>query len=119
MTTPAHPLRPVYRFNRPGQAIRLYRGRIGGLAAKDLSGRVELRCVPDMSIDWILDNPFEAPQFANRRDEIPLLLHRPRGNVELRGYARGMEGGWSNGATFGNDSAPLDRLIAHWFNLPN
>lgn len=112
-------MRPVYRFNKPGQAIRLYRGRIGGLAAKDLRGRVELRCVPDISIDWIVDDPFESPQFANRRDEILLLLYRRRGNVELRSHARGIEGGWSNGATFGNDNVPLDRLIAHWFNLPN
>jgi hypothetical protein len=112
-------LRPVYRFNKPGQAIRLYRGRIGGLAAKDLRGRVELRCIPDISIDWTLDNPFESPQFANRRGEIPLLLHRRSGNAELRSHVRGIEGGWSNGATFGNDNAPLDRVIAHWFNLPN
>jgi hypothetical protein len=112
-------LRPVYRFNKPGQAVRLYRGRIGGLAAKDLRGRVELRCVPNISIVWTVDNPFESSQFANRRDEIPLLLHRRRGNVELRGHARGIEGGWSNGAIFGNDNAPLDRVIAHWFNLPN
>jgi hypothetical protein len=119
VTSATHPLRPVYRFNKPGQAIRLYRGRIGGLAAKELRGRVELRCVPDISIDWTVDNPFESPQFANRRDEIPLLLHRRHGNVELRSHARGIEGGWSNGATFGNDNAPLDRVIAHWFNLPN
>jgi hypothetical protein len=70
-------------------------------------------------IDWTVDDPYESPQFANRRDEIPLLLHRRRGNVELPGYARGIEGGWSNGATFDSDDAPLGRLIAHWFNLPN
>ena len=82
-------------------------------------GAWELRLVPDGSVDWSVDDPFESPQFANRRDEIPLLLHRRRGNVELRSHARGIEGGWSNGATFGNDNAPLDRVIAHWFNLPN
>src|SRR6266853_1758509 len=100
MTSSSHPLSPVYPFNEPGRAIQLYHGTIGGLAVKDLSGRVELCCVPDVSLEWTVDDPFESPQFANRRDEIPLLLHRPSGDVELRGYARGIEGGWSNGATF-------------------
>jgi hypothetical protein len=113
------PLSPVYAFNGPAQPIQLYCGDIGGLAVKDLPGAVELRCVPEVSIEWTVDDPFESPQFSNRRDEIPLTLHRPGGYVELRGYARGIEGGWSNGATFGSKSAPLNRLIAHWFNLPN
>jgi hypothetical protein len=119
MTSVTNPLSPLYRFNKPRQAIRLYNGRIGGLASKDLKGRVELRCVPDISIDWTVNDPFESPQFANHRGEVPLVLYRRRGKVELRSYARGIEGGWSNGATFGDDRAPLDRVIAHWFNLPN
>lgn len=112
-------MKPVYPFNEPGRPIQLYHGKIGGLAVKDLSGRVELRCVPEVLLEWNVDDPFVSPQFSNRRDEIPLVLHRPGGDVELRGYARGMEDGWSNGATFGSDSTPLDRVIAHWFNLPN
>jgi hypothetical protein len=112
-------LKPVYPFNEPGRPIQLYHGGIGGLAVKDLSGGVELRCIPEVALEWAVDDPFESPQFSNRRDEIPLVLHRPGGDVELRGYARGIEGGWSNGATFGSDSAPLYQLIAHWFNLPN
>jgi len=28
-------------------------------------------------------------------------------------------GGWSNGAVFGRDDALLNRIIVHWFNLPN
>jgi hypothetical protein len=27
--------------------------------------------------------------------------------------------GWSNGAVFGRDDASLNRIIVHWFNLPN
>jgi hypothetical protein len=110
---------PVYPYNELAKPIQLYRGGIGGLAARDLAGGVELRCVPEVSIEWTVDDPFESPQFSNRQDEIPLILHRSDGDVELRGYVRGIEGGWSNGATFGSKSAPLDRLIAHWFNLPN
>jgi hypothetical protein len=119
VTSGRSPLSPVYPFNEPGRPIQLYRGSIGGLAVNDLSGGVELRCVPEVSLEWTVNDPFESPQFSNRRDEIPLVLHRPGGDVELRGYARGIEGGWSNGATFGSNSAPLNRLIAHWFNLPD
>ena len=113
------PLSPVYPFNDPSQPVSLYRGGIGGLAAGDLAGSAELRLVPDVSVEWAVDDPFAAPQFSSRPGEIPLTLHRPAGDVVLHGYARGIEGGWSNGATFGSDNAPLDRVIAHWFNLPD
>ena len=113
------PLSPVYPFNEPSQPVRLYRGGIGGLAAGDVAGGVQLRLVPEVSIEWNVDDPFASPQFSNCQGEIPLILHRPAGDAELRGYVRGIEGGWSNGATFGSDSAPLDRVIAHWFNLPD
>lgn len=119
MTSPQIPLSPVYPFNEPSRPIGLYCGGIGGLAAGDLAGSVELRLVPDVSVEWSVDNPFEAPQFSSRQGEIPLTLHRPAADVQLRGHVRDTEGGWSNGATFGSDSTPLDRMIAHWFNLPD
>lgn len=113
------PLSPVYPFNESSRPISLYRGGIGGLTAGDLSGKVELRLVPEVSVEWAVDDPFAAPQFSNHRGEIPLTLRRAGGDAELRGYVRGIEGGWSNGAMFGSDSVPLDRVIAHWFNLPD
>jgi hypothetical protein len=49
--------------------------------------------------------------------------------MQVPGWVRGIDiewpngalsgGGWSNGAVFGRDNAPLSRIIAHWFNLPN
>lgn len=101
-----------------GQPVQLYRGDIGGIAANDVPGGVELRWTPDPTIVWTVD-PGTPPQFINRSDEIPLVLHRPQGDVRLPGYVRDADGGWSNGTTFGSDNAPLDRVIAHWFNLPN
>jgi len=109
----------VYPFNDPSQPVSLYQGGIGGLTAGDFAGSVELRLVPDVSVEWAVDDPFAAPQFSSRQGEIPLTLHRPAGDVVLHGYARGIEGGWSNGSTFGSDSAPLARVIGHWFNLPD
>ena len=109
----------MYPFNESSKPIQLYRGGIGGLAAADVDGGVELRLVPEVSIEWAVDDPFAAPQFSNHQGEIPLTLRRVGGDAELRGHVRGIEGGWSNGATFGSDSVPLDRVIAHWFNLPD
>ena len=34
-------------------------------------------------------------------------------------WVRGTDGGWSNGTTIGRADAPVQRIIAHWFNLPN
>jgi hypothetical protein len=117
-TSAERPLKPIYPFNEPGQPIQLYRGDIGGLAANDVAGNVELRWTPDPTVAWTVD-PGAPPQFANRQDEIPLVLRRPQGDAELPAYAQSPGGGWSNGATIGRDEAPLDRIIAHWFNLPN
>lgn len=87
------PPSPVYPFNAPSQPVGLYRGGIGGLTAGDLAGSVELRLVPDVAVEWAVDDPFAAPRFSSRRGEIPLTLHRPAGD--------------------------MDRMIAHWFNLPD
>lgn len=112
------PLVPVYAFNKAGQAIQLYRGGIGGLAAGDVTGSVEFRCTPEPSVVWSVD-PGSPPYFANRRDEIPMVLHRPDGDMEFPGYALGFNGGWSNGAAFGSGQTPVNRILAHWFNLPD
>ena len=112
------PLVPVYPFNKAGQAIQLYSGRIGGLAAGDVMGSVEIRSTPDPSVAWSVD-PGSPSDFVNRRDEIPMVLHRPDGDMKFPGYTLGFNGGRSNGATFGSDKAPLKRIVAHWFNLPD
>ena len=39
--------------------------------------------------------------------------------MEFPGYTWGFNGGWSNGATFGSDKAPVKKIVAHWFNLPD
>jgi hypothetical protein len=40
----AGPLSPVYPFNEPGQPVVLHDGPLGGLAATDVAGVVELSC---------------------------------------------------------------------------
>jgi hypothetical protein len=111
------PLSPLYSFNEPGQPILLYDGPIGGLAAVDVMGAVELSCTPRPSIDWNVAAK-TPPQFANS-PAVTLALRRPTGDMKLPGVPRGIDGGWSNGGTFGSADRPLRRIIAHWFNLPN
>ncbi|MFJ9173163.1 hypothetical protein [Streptomyces sp. NPDC102360] len=111
------PLAPIYPYNEPSQAVLLYDGPIGGLRAAYVSGRVELTCANGLNFEWKVGDGV-SPDFANR-DEVALTLHRPVGDMIMLGVPRNIDGGWSNGASFGNSGAPLTRLVVHWFNLPN
>lgn len=110
------PLAPVYPYNKPGQAVLLHDGRIGGLGPTDVPGRVELTCSNGFSFEWEVGDGV-APGFANQ-DEVSLTLRRSMGDMIMSGGPRNIFGGWSNGAEFGNSECPLSQLFVHWFNLP-
>jgi hypothetical protein len=110
------PLAPVYPFNEPGQAIVLYDGVIGGLAGTGVPGVVELSCALAPNLAWKI-KPGEGTGMAG--SEVTLLLNRPEGDVQLPGVWRDSGEGWSNGAEIGKADAPLKRIIAHWFNVPD
>jgi hypothetical protein len=110
------PLSPLYPFNEPGQPVVLYEGAIGGLASGDVTGSVELSCAPRPGIEWHV-GPGAPPQFANQ-PAVTLALRRRDGDVLLPGVPRGIDGGWSNGIVAGRADVPLNRIVAHWFNLP-
>ncbi|HKR51541.1 MAG TPA: hypothetical protein VJT72_18560 [Pseudonocardiaceae bacterium] len=117
-TPPASPpLTPVYPYNDPGQAVLLHDGPIGGLGTTDVPGRVELTCSNGFNFEWKVGDG-ASPFFANR-DEVSLTLRRSTGDMTMLGVPRNIDGGWSNGAVFGDSKAPLTRILAHWFNLPN
>ncbi|MGO8957372.1 MAG: hypothetical protein ACLQFR_08405 [Streptosporangiaceae bacterium] len=110
------PLLPLYPFNEPGQPVVLYEGAIRGLASVDVTGSVELSCTPRPGIEWHVE-PEAPPQFANQ-PAVTLALRRWDGDVLLPGVPRGIGGGWSNGTVAGRADVPLNRIVAHWFNLP-
>ena len=110
------PLTPVYPFNSPGQPVILYRGPIGGMAAADRSGVVELSFEQGFGIKWAIDAD-EEPDPLNFLGST-LILHRPDGDMQLCGIQRNSNDGSSNGATFGDANAPFDHILVHWFNLP-
>ncbi|MGY1495696.1 hypothetical protein ACW4TU_03470 [Streptomyces sp. QTS52] len=110
-------LTPIYPYNEPGQAVLLHDGLIGGLGRADVPGRVELTCSNGFNFEWAVGDG-ASPGFANR-DDVPLTLRRPVGDMILPGVPRDIGGGWSNGAMFGDSEARLTRILVHWFNLPN
>ncbi|MEV0906141.1 hypothetical protein [Streptomyces hokutonensis] len=117
MSPTCEPLTPVYPYNEPGQAVLLHDGQIGGLGEANVPGRVELTCSNGFNFEWEVGDG--APPFFANRDEVSLTLRRPTGDMTMLGVPRNIDGGWSNGAVFGDSQAPLTRILVHWFNLPN
>jgi hypothetical protein len=110
------PLSPAYPFNDPGPSIVLHDGPISGPTTNDVPGIVELSCVPELNLAWRIT---QGADTWIPTGEVTLLLRRPDGDVRLPGAWRGSGEGWSNGAEIGKADAPLKRLVAHWFNLPD
>jgi hypothetical protein len=110
------PLPPVYPFNDPGQPIVLHEGLVGGLAPRDAPGVVELSCVPDLAVVWRIE---DRSVDGVAGDPVMLVLRRPGGDAPMTGVWRSRHDGWSNGAVVGQADVPLQRVVAHWFNLPN
>jgi hypothetical protein len=115
-STPVSPLPAVYPFNEPGQAIVLHDGPVRGLAPHDPPGVVELSCVPDPRVVWRIE---DRSIVGVPGDPVTLVLRRPHGDAPVNGVWRSRHDGWSNGAVIGKADAPLKRVVAHWFNLPN
>ncbi len=57
------PLTPIYPFNKPGEAIGLYSGPIGGLYDSALEGTIRLVPFPSPDLRWQVDVP-EAEGFS-------------------------------------------------------
>ncbi|MFG2593040.1 hypothetical protein [Streptomyces sp. NPDC048438] len=107
------PLSPVYPFNEPGEPITLYEGPVTGPAGTEVPGVVQYDCSPKPGISWRLQT--EDYDLAST-DQVGLsLLDR---GFELPVLARDAVSGWCNGVSYGDPTAPLDRVVAHWFNLP-
>jgi hypothetical protein len=110
------PLPAAYAFNEAGQPIVLHDGPVGGLAPHEVPAVVELSFLPDPRVIWRIedDSVVGVPG-----DPVTLGLRRPDGDALVTGVWRSRHDGWSNGAVIGKADAPLTRVVAHWFNLPN
>ncbi|MGW4730143.1 hypothetical protein ACWEQC_13395 [Streptomyces shenzhenensis] len=106
-------LSPVYPFNAPGEPITLYDGPVAGSAGSEAPGVVQYDCSPKPGISWRLDTE-DYDLTSTDRTELSLLDL----GFKLPVLARDAVSGWSNGVSYGDSAAPLDRVVAHWFNLP-
>ncbi|WP_205325326.1 hypothetical protein [Glycomyces sp. YM15] len=113
----ATPLVPVYPFNRPGEPVILFDGLIGGVQDADIDGKVQLVCSPRPGIEWNINT--SSPLRDLNESDVELYLRKPSGDVRLAGFWLSPDRGISNGMSHGPDDALLDRMVVHWFNLPN
>ena len=110
------PLSPVYAFNEAGQPIVLHDGLFGGLTPHNARGVVEFLCAPEPRVVWRVQ---DRSVIGVAGDPVTLVLRRPDGDASVTGVWRSRHDGWSNGAVIGQVDAPLKRVVAHWFNLPD
>ncbi|OCC10927.1 hypothetical protein A3Q37_03045 [Streptomyces sp. PTY087I2] len=113
---PTAPVEGVYAFNTPGAPVVLYDGPVGRSEGPETPGIVELRFTPKPGLVWRL--PQTDHTFDPLPDDTTLRIARPYGTAELPAQHCNHQEGWSNGASLGDSQAPLQRLIAHWVNLP-
>jgi hypothetical protein len=110
------PHSPVYAFNEAGQPIVLHDGPVGGLTPHNARGVVEFLCAPEPRVVWRIE---DRSVVGAAGDPVTLVLRRPDGDASVTGVWRSRRDGWSNGAVIGQADAPLTRVVAHWFNLPD
>lgn len=107
------PLSPVHPFNAPGEPIILYDGLVAGPAGTEVSGVVQYDCSPKPGISWRLHTEDYDPTSTDRTELSLLDL-----GFELPVSGTDAVSGWSKGTSYGDPDATLDRVVAHWFNLP-
>ena len=82
-----------------------------------MTGVVRLSCAPRPGLEWSVGP--EAPWQLANKSTVTLQLRVPGGDAEMIAYVRVIDDGWSNGVAIGRIDKPLQRVVAHWFNLPN
>lgn len=115
---------PVYPFNGPGEPIVIYDGPVGGFDNRVLPCVIELRCTPSLRMAWRLDTsglptgPLLAAAFGDDNG-YRLRVPRPYGEQEVTAQRNRLSRGWIDPVALGSETAPLDRLVVHWMNLPS
>ncbi|PAK26229.1 hypothetical protein CJD44_11540 [Streptomyces sp. alain-838] len=103
----------MYPFNAPGEPITLYDGLVAGPAGTEVPGVVQYDCSPKPGILWRLLTEDYDPTSTDRTELSLLDL-----GFELPVSGTDAVSGTSNGTSYGDPDAALDRVVAHWFNLP-
>jgi hypothetical protein len=114
------PLAPIYPYNRPGEAISLYSGPIGGLFDSPLEGTIRLVSYPSPDLRWQIDVPNAAGRSAMERlhDDFDLSAGDMIGHARVFSASFDSVAGISSSLEFESGS-PMDRALVHWMNLPD
>lgn len=113
-------LKAVYEQDEPGATISLYSGPLAVVDGMTIDGEVALRCSPDVRLVWRLDAD-EHVRLPGTLSLHPLDLevHHVTGVRPVMGQRYNMNEGWLERLDLGESGGRLDRIIAHWFNLPD
>lgn len=114
------PLKPIYPFNQPGEAIDLYTGPIGGLHDGALDGTIRLVPFPSPDVRWQVDvsNVDDYSTVDRLSDGFELTTGRMTGHGMVTNTSFGSVAGISSSLEF-ESGDPMDRTLVHWMNLPS
>ncbi|GIJ49375.1 hypothetical protein Val02_62610 [Virgisporangium aliadipatigenens] len=110
-------LRPVYPFDESGSSIIIYDGNVGGVAAHEQRGSVELSLNGKPSLRWSVEP--DPDNFSVSMDDVELGLRRGSRDWMVSAYRTTPDSGWFNRAELATPDAQLQRVIVHWINLPD
>lgn len=115
----SEPLTPIYPYNRPGEAIDLYSGPIGGLYDEALEGTIRLVPYPSPSLRWQMDLPDAQGYSAMDRlgNGFDLSAGGMTGRGQVSSTSFGSTAGVSSTLEF-ESREPIERALVHWMNLP-
>ena len=113
------PLTPVYPFNKPGDAIDLYAGPIGGLYPTVSDGNIQLVPYPAPQLRWQLDVPKQGGHWGIGQlgTEFDLEAAGMTGRSLVTHASIGSAAGTSASLESAPDE-PMTRVLVHWMNLP-
>lgn len=115
-------------FNAPGEPVVLHQGRLTltseTLPELDADGQVRLSWNGGAQLRWTADLPqdYETQRewrlwSPPHKRSLQVEMHGLTGSGETHATTEGQ--GWSNGLRFGSADVSLQRLVAHWVNLPD
>ncbi|MCO8276520.1 hypothetical protein M1L60_38680 [Actinoplanes sp. TRM 88003] len=113
---PQSPTQGVYGFNPPGQPVRLYQGRIGGVTDTDHQGVIELSFGSGPRLLWRVLS--ESDDLVGPMDPFSMSVDKNGAARRIEAFKSSFSRGWINHAEF-SSGAKLDHVITHWINLPD
>ncbi|MGI5180577.1 hypothetical protein ACQEVZ_30115 [Dactylosporangium sp. CA-152071] len=116
----AEPLKPIYPYNQPGEAIDLYSGPIGGLYDDTVEGTIRLVPYPTPDLRWDVAVPNTEGRSTIDRlgGTFDLTAGSMVGRATVSATSDSRVSGISGSLEF-ESGKPVTRALVHWMNLPD